>query len=666
MIPILFDSDEENFTSNGIGRLSDAISCVVLEERNGRYELEMEYPSEGILYQEILTGRYIYCSVGREKRQPFEIYASSKPINGKVTFYARHISYRLSMIPVRPFTSPGLPAVWNGIVANAMDDLPFSFVSYFYDFSKSFKQELPGSVRSFLGGGEGSILDLYGGEFEWDMWTVRLWNNRGSDKGVIIRYGKNMTDLKQEESIEDMYTGVVPYYNAKDTVVYGDVQLSELAENYPYDRVIVVDVSDKFDDIPTKAEVEAAGVAYITEHNFGIPSVNLKVSFINLADTEEYKNVAALETVSLCDTVTVYFERLGVSAKSKVITTKWDSLKERYNSIELGEPKASMSTRVAQKEAKKDPPPTYDDLQEAIDHATELITGEAGGYVVLHQNNEGKPYEILVMDNEDINLAVNVWRFNQAGWGHSSDGYGGPYTLAATIDNGIVADFITTGTLNANLIKAGIIQDRNNKNSMNMVTGAFSLCNGNLEYDLSDGEFIKLKNNLSLKLNGIPLAGILYKNIGSAYDSSKAVSSYNTVILRPYDCTFNGVIENITSYTYNEDGRKLIKDVPVPDGEIGRTYGQISICVPGYTVSSGGGYAYKADPEIIWIWRSWERFTTQAQYEAWAQDYQFCKRVTKDGYIYGVYAYIELRSSAAAEEFLEINVTYPTWQHTEE
>lgn len=549
MIPILFDSDEENFTSNGIGRLSDAISCVVLEERNGRYELEMEYPSDGILYQEILTGRYIYCSVGREKRQPFEIYASSKPINGKITFYARHISYRLSMIPVRPFTSPGLPAVLNGIVANAMDDLPFSFVSYFYDFSKSFKQELPGSVRSFLGGGKGSILDLYGGEFEWDMWTVRLWNNRGSDKGVIIRYGKNMTDLKQEESIEDMYTGVVPYYNAKDTVVYGDVQLSELAENYPYDRVIVVDVSDKFDDIPTKAEVEAAGAAYITEHNFGIPSVNLKVSFINLADTEEYKNVAALETVSLCDTVTVYFERLGVSAKSKVITTKWDSLRERYNSIELGEPKASMSTRVAQKEAKKDPPPTYDDLQEAIDHATELITGEAGGYVVLHQNNEGEPYEILIMDNKDINRAVNVWRFNQAGWGHSSNGYGGPYVLAATIDNGIVADFITTGTLNANLIKAGVIQDKAEKNMLNMTTGAFSLCNGNFFYNLADGEFIQLKNNLSLKLNGIPLAGVVTE-ISVSNPSTRQVLAGSIVFMRADNVTINSIHGCIVQMPY--------------------------------------------------------------------------------------------------------------------
>ena len=455
MIPILYESTETSFTLNGIGRLSDMARCIVTEERNGIYECEFDYPVDGRLYSEITFGRYIYCSASQGVKQPFEIYASSKPIGGVVTFYARHISYRASLIPVKPFTATSPTLALDGLVNNSMETNPFSVWTNKSN-TANYNQTEPSSFRSRLGGVSGSILDVYGGEYEWDKWTIKLWNQRGSDKGVKIVYGKNLTDLTQEESIEETITGVAPYYKNQDEVIYGDVQSSAYVSNYPYPRTICVDVSEDFDDTPTKAQVNAAGVSYLNSHSIGVPKVSLTISFVNLADTEEYKNIAVLETVRLCDTVTVEFARLGVSASAKVIKTVWDALLDKYQSIELGEAKSNLTTQVAEQIATTDTLPTTNVLQQAIDNATSLITGNKGGYVVIHEDElTGEPYEILIMDTNDINTAANVWRWNQSGWGHSSTGYAGPYTLAATIDGGIVADFITAGTITGIAINNG-------------------------------------------------------------------------------------------------------------------------------------------------------------------------------------------------------------------
>lgn len=449
MIPVLYESSETAFTSNGIGRLNDIISCTVTEERNGKFECEFAYPIDGELYDEITLGRFIYCSTSRGKKQPFEIYDSTKPLNGKVTFRARHISYRLSLIPVSPFTASSAATALSGLKSNSMETNPFTFWTN-VSTAATYKQTIPASVRSRLGGVEGSVLDQFGGEYEWDMWTVKLWTQRGSNKGVSIRYGKNLTSLSQEESIENTITGIVPYFtDTEGNSVVGDLITTASAANFPYPRTICVDVSSNFQNTtPTKAQVNAAGQSYINTHSIGVPSVSLKVSFVNLADTEEYKDVAALETVYLCDTVNVYFEKLGVNATAKVITTEWDALLDKYNSIELGSARASLSSTIVAQEKALQSYSTTSVMQQAINNATSLITGNKGGYVVIHEDElTGEPYEILIMDTNDINTATNVWRWNQSGWGYSSSGYAGPYTLAATIDGAIVADFITTGTL---------------------------------------------------------------------------------------------------------------------------------------------------------------------------------------------------------------------------
>lgn len=461
MIPILFKPKTTNFETNGIGRLSDAISCYVTEERNGAFELELKYPITGLFFENITHSSYIYAETGSgKKEQAFEIYKISKPLNGVVTIYARHVSYQLSYIPCSPFDASGVVEALQGLKDNAAVTCPFEFWTDKTTAAK-FAVAVPASIRSRLGGNQDSILDVYGGEYEFDMFTVKLHANRGNDSGVVLRYGKNITDLKQEENIENTVTGICPYWSnteGKVITLQEKVIMAENAENFPYERVVPVDFSQEFDEIPTETELRQKAIEYVEKHEMGIPSVNITVSFELLWQSEDYASVEALEKLELCDIVTVEYEKLGVNARAKVIKTVYDVLKEKYKSIEVGEAKTTLASTIVAQEKKIDEKPSKGFMDAAVKNATNWITGVNGGYVVLHKNADGIPYEILIMDAEAITKAKNVWRWNQNGWGYSNNGYNGPYTMAATIDGGFVADFITAGTMLANRIKGGTLQ----------------------------------------------------------------------------------------------------------------------------------------------------------------------------------------------------------------
>jgi phage minor structural protein len=347
-----------------------------------------------------------------------------------------------------PFSTNSVTAALSGLITNAAETNPFTFTTTKTTVA-NYNQTEPRDARSCLGGVQGSILDVFGGgDYEFDMFNVKLWQNRGQDRGFQIRYGKNLTDIKQEESIEDTITGIVPFYkNESTTITLPEKVISTAsASNFPYPRTIPVDLSSEFQDsVPTVTQLRNAGNAYIASHSIGVPKVSLDVSFVNLADMVGYEDIAILEDVRLCDTVTVIFEKLGVSASAKVISTEWDVLKDKFNKVGLGSTSNSLASKIANIEKVQTESSSF--LEDAIQRATNLITGESGGYVVIHNNSEGKPYEILIMDNEDIDQAVHVWRWNKSGWGYSSTGYNGTYSLAATIDGGIVADFIKAGTI---------------------------------------------------------------------------------------------------------------------------------------------------------------------------------------------------------------------------
>lgn len=510
MIPILYPANETSFTSNGLGRLPDATECIVTEERNGVYELRMLYPVEGLHFSDILINRFIYAVPADGKgKQPFRIYSIGKPLNGIVEINAEHVSYQLSHIPLAPFTAGSAVAAMAGLKTNAAEACPFTFWTD-KEVTGNFKVTEPASIRSMLGGTTGSILDVFGtGEYEFDCYNVKLHLHRGIDNGVTLRYGKNITDIKQEENIANTYTGVMPYWkgsgdnNEEEVVILTEKVLhSSNAANFPYQRTIPLDMSSNFETKPTEAQLRSAAQSYMVSNNIGVPAVSLDVSFIALWQTEEYKDVANLERINLCDTVTVEFPALNVSAQAKVIKTEYDVLRNRYQKLELGEARTNFTRAVASgldanvSAMKRLPSKSF--MQKAVEHATELITGGLGGHVVMKTNADGEPEEILIMDTDDINTAVNVIRMNQAGIGFSTDGYDGPFSTAWTIDGHFVADFIDTGNLNASLITAGVLKDSNSNfvldlatGQMTMKKGSISLGNGN--FSLTDAGLMTMK-----------------------------------------------------------------------------------------------------------------------------------------------------------------------------
>jgi len=454
MIPILFSDSATTFTTYGVGPLPDAITCKVTEELNGTFELEMTYPITGLHYIDISERMIIYSDVRpRDTSQAFRIYKVTKPHNGVVTIYARHISYDLSGIIVKPFTATTVTSVFSGFVENASVTCPFTFHTNVVE-EQSFTVSVPSSIRSLLGTNEGCILDVFGGEYTFDNYKVILNAQRGTDRGVRIEYGVNLTSLTQDRNVENVYTGIYPYYASTsgsktklitltDTSVCATAPLVMVDGTYSYTKILAVDLSSEFDRKPTQAKLYEKALKYIEDNNIGVPEVSLQVSYEELTqqtDSELYKRT------DLGDTVTVYFPNLGVNSKSRCVKTIYDVLLDKYESIELGESETTLAETIAvqSKETKE----KYASVLNYIDWQTQVITGNKGGALLIHDSDEdGYPDELLIMDTMDISTAQNVWRFNQSGWGHSSNGYNGSFNMAATLDGGFSADFITTGCI---------------------------------------------------------------------------------------------------------------------------------------------------------------------------------------------------------------------------
>lgn len=486
MIPILYEATEKEFTSQGLGCLTDTISCKVTEERNGSFELEMQYPIGGIHYEDIVYNRIITAvPADGEKPQPFEIYRITRPLNGKVTVYGQHISYRLSYTVTLPTTKVDNAAdALQSLKSNSVTDCPFTFET---DVVKagSFYNPKVQSIRSILGGQTGSILDCFGGEYKWDKWTVKLCDSRGSTLPVTLEYGKNLTDLQQEENIENTYTAVICTWTSSDqdnpVHVNGDIVYTDNWKSFPYVRTLVVDKSSDYQNQPTKENLTNDAKNYISANGVGIPRVSVKVSFINLADAEEYKHIAPLQHINLCDTIRVRFAKLGVNASAKVIKTVYDVLGEKYTSLEIGDSRTSLVSTTASvsqeiESAGKNLDASFRSL---VKKQTDIITGGLGGYVVIRKDEEnGYPDEILIMDQPDKDTAENVIRMNKNGIGFSlGKGYNGPFESAWTIDGVFNADFIQAGTLKGNLISGGILTDTKGNTTWNLDTGALSAKN---------------------------------------------------------------------------------------------------------------------------------------------------------------------------------------------
>lgn len=490
MKPILFPSTATEFTTQGLGVLTDAISCTVTEERNGAFELTMQYPDTGVHFGEI-TDRCIIYAIPSPYRapQPFRIYRITRPMDGIIMVYAQHITYDLSGVPLNPFTAINAPDALSKLSLNAAVDSPFIFWT---DKSTvaSFAVSTPSSTRSVLGGSSGSILDVYGGEYEWDGFTVRLYGHRGYDNGVVISYGKNLTNIEQDRNISNVATGIYPYWtNAEGALVTCDPKIVNAPGTYDFTRVVPVDFSNDFETQPTSAQLQARAEKYVEDNKIGIPKTSITASFVQLEQFPEYEDLALLEKCDLCDTVTIRYPQLGVEAKAEIVKIETDVLLERYNSVEIGDVRTNIADTIVgqQQEIKQKPSETY--LREAVLALTETILGASGGAVrLLDTNSDGMPDTLYIADDPDPTKARKVWRFNHEGWGASKNGYNGPFSYGATLENGMVADFITAGTLNADLV-----------NIVNLISDHVVSRNGRYEMDLW-AAVLKLMENDNLRV----------------------------------------------------------------------------------------------------------------------------------------------------------------------
>ena len=442
--------------TNGLGQIIP-IEAIVSEELNGIYEASISVSATDKHFGDLSVGGILKMPVNEAgNEQLFRINAITKPMNGICTLECSHISYDLNKVAVKPFTATGAVAAKNGMLSNMIGSYPFTMTTDMTNTTSKFTLDIPRSFRECLGGYEGSLLDIFRGEYEYDNLTVKMLAHRGSDNGVRISYGKNLTDFSQDENMDNVYTSVLGYAVVNDTTYTGNVY-HKISATYP--KVMIVDFSSDYetDATPTTAELTAKAQAYAEANDIEVPKVNMEISFVPLYQTEEYKNIAPLERVSLGDTVHVYFEKLGVEASARVIRTEWNVLLERYESVELGEAKANLNTIIneATQQAKNEATQSQGYLESELNQMASLIINGLG----LHRTLvpvDGGGYRIYLHNKETLAESDTQYIFTSEGFLVSTD-YGQTWNAGFDAEGNAVLNSLATISLKALEIYGGTI-----------------------------------------------------------------------------------------------------------------------------------------------------------------------------------------------------------------
>lgn len=533
--PILYSANETDFGNNGIGVLSSCVSCEVTEEANGAFELIAQYPMDGIHFSHISERSIIKAKVDQFREpQLFRVYGIRKQMSGIVTIFAQHISYDLSGIPAKPFSAANAYLAMEGLKNNAVVDCPFAFWTDLQT-TANFSSVVPSSIKSLLGGKEGSILDVYGGEFEFDNYKVKLHAHRGENRGVSIRYGKNLTNIQQDQNCSNVVTGIYPYWfsETEDETILVELpeKILETTGQKDFVRVVALDLTAEFEERPTIEQLRNAANKYIKEHELGIPIVSLSVSYAQLDKSGEYKHLALLERVGLFDTVNVEFPALGVSATAKAVRTVYNVLAERVEMVSLGSVRTNIADTIVvqQKQIEKAPSKVF--VKTAIESLTHNILGAKGGSVrFLDEDGDGEPDTLYIADDPDPEIAETVWRFNYEGWGASQNGYNGPFQIGATLSDGIVANFITAGELDADKI------DVVNLNARSVSAGSLMSKDGSTYFDLDNDTIVSEDETGKTEIKGGNI--IVYDSYGEkrlAITRSRGYGGKYTFELSVYD-----------------------------------------------------------------------------------------------------------------------------------
>ena len=560
---ILFPSGATTFETQGLGSIIDAISCNVHEVLNGEYELEMQYPITGLQYNNLQNRRIIYSKHDPySDPQPFRIYRITRPMNGIISIYARHVSYDLAGIPVGVFDANNAQSAMQGLKNNSLVANPFLFETTMPTVA-NFSCQYPQPCRNLLGGQEGSILDVYGGEYEWDEWTVHLQSRRGLDNGVRITYGKNLIDIEQDENISNLKTGIVPYWinSENGEVIYSSPQIIQAPGEFNFSSVVPVDFGDKFESQPTPEQLADAGQQYVTNNKIGVPTVSIDLSFAQLEQYSLYESTEALERVRIGDTVYVFFAQLGINVSSRIVETNYDPILNRYNSVSVGSVRANIAGTIADQQQQIDDltqnPTMSSAFKKAVSSLTQTILGAKGGSVrFLDTDGDGEPDTLYIADDPDPSKAQKVWRFNYEGWGASENGYDGPFEIGATLNDGIVANFITVGVLNGDLIQTGTIKSPNGRMTINLDQGKFStwgisnITGEEIIFNFNNGTITQMQGNLK--------SGEWYNDNNVGILATGQIDAYGINILREFNIDNKQESNRITVAYHDEAFRNRI------------------------------------------------------------------------------------------------------------
>ena len=380
MIKILDDTkdlSQISLNDNGLGKL-EIISGTDTEELNGIYEAEFTCLMTEKYFDQLHVEGLVALPTEKGE-QIFRIYYISKPLNKVVTVKCRHITYDLTKTIVQPFEATGSAAAVAGIMANVMTATPFTITTDIANSSSVFQLTQPRAFRQILGGYQGSFLDVFRGEYEWDNLEVKMLARRGADRGVRIAYRKNLTGCKMELDSSAVYTSVMAFVNIDNNVVYGNVY-HKITATYP--KVLILDASNDFsiDNIPTASDLTTYSQNYATNNDIESPKLTASIEFVPLWQTDEYKEVAPLERVSLGDTVHADVSEMGMTATARVIKTVWNLNTQRYDSLILGSVKSSLASIIQS---------TVQTARDEAEKATSVVSGQMNEIASLIINGLG-------------------------------------------------------------------------------------------------------------------------------------------------------------------------------------------------------------------------------------------------------------------------------------
>ncbi|CUL81238.1 phage tail protein [Listeria monocytogenes] len=477
--PTLYKADDPEIlngfvpTNNGLGTLTNIANAVVSEERQGAFtfsftyyapnDFDDDYEIQKVLFENLKKRAVVKVKVNdfdgeklfRIDESQFDAIGEFKEITAIAI--AQYDLAANSFVGVDKKSITPATAL-NEVLRAAV--VPNKFTAWSdISITSNYKLDYK-TVAEAIAGTEGSIIDTWRTELEWDDFTIRLWKNRGTNRGVRIAYAKNLVGLVETET-GDVTTRIIPFARIDDGVG-GEIELrlSETvidAENVNETEIplaLPVDFSSEMQDAgyTTEDKLRTLAQAWFEKTGNNIPKISLEVDFVQLAKTEEYKEFAVLEQVALFDTVEVWHERYNKKIETRVNKYTYDPIDELYLMLELGDAKYSLSAS-SEMSARENAQladkinGNYSFIEDAIKKATDLITGNSGGYVVLYPPS--RPAEIMIMDTEDVTTSKDVLRINKSGIGFSSSGIDGPYETAWTLDGDFNAKFITAGTLRA-------------------------------------------------------------------------------------------------------------------------------------------------------------------------------------------------------------------------